>query len=149
MHRLTVNFAYAVASATWVTPVIDATGQKHTVRNFLVNNIFRWPPPSPQQHVRAFRSLHKLEDVRATFARNRHACATCDVTVMAIDPARAGRSSHLEGGIAVASGKKLVIYVGGGGTPRPEVAYAAAHAIVNNVPDLLKTLDAIAEAAHV
>jgi hypothetical protein len=145
MHILTVNFAYAAASADWVTPVIDAIGPKHTVRNFLVNNILCWPPSSSQQHVRAFRKLHKLEDARAAFERNRDACARCDVTVLAIDPARAGRSSHVEAGIAIQAGKKVILFIGGGGgVPRPEVAYAAAHAIVNNTADLLGALDAIA-----
>jgi site-specific DNA-methyltransferase (adenine-specific) len=86
-----------------------------------MRNLFRWPAALSKQDIKAFRAVHRLEDVRATLARNRHACSQCDVT----------------------SGKTLVLYVGGG-APRPETIYAAAHSIVDNVPGLLKALDAIA-----
>jgi|SRR5262249_25608822 len=97
--------------------------------------------------IERFIGAHNAPKVRARFEIDRAAIETADAVVVLVSPAHSGRSSHWEAGYAAALGKPVIGYVDTG--TQPETAYRWMHAVVSDIPSLLKALDEIGADAHV
>jgi hypothetical protein len=138
---LTVNIAGSMHSVMHDVAVGAMAERGFTVRDYRTDSPFSFglsPPWTFDKLVVA----HGDAAACMAYELDRFASAHCDVTLLLLDGARYGRSSHWEAGIAAASGRKVVVLACDGIEPEP--VYCGAHAIVGDIPALLAVLDRIA-----
>jgi hypothetical protein len=125
-------------------PAVEAMAERgFVVRDYRADSGAFRLTLQPPWDLGKFAGASQSFEALAAYERDMRAAANCDVTLLLLDAVRKGRSSHWESGAAAHAGKKVILFVCPDATPAPETVYAGT-TIVNNIPDLLTALDAIA-----